>query len=100
MESHLEIIKTCKALSSETRLKILGLFNNKSHSAIEIFRKYNGNYSDSKQRETIYRELEKLVDAGILEKDYISKNKKIIYRNRLSKISIDCRELEIKTEVI
>ena len=95
-----KIKKICDVLSSETRLKIIKLFTNKKHSAVEAYRKYNETYPDNKQRETIYRELEKLVEADILKKSYNQNKKSLEYKLNLSAISINMRGLKIETKVI
>jgi len=90
-----EIKKVCKALSSETRLKIIELISQKKYTAVGLYKEYNNVYSDAKQRETIYRELEKLVEAGILEKDYNKDTKNIEYGLGISKLTIDLIKLKL-----
>ncbi|WP_135851483.1 helix-turn-helix domain-containing protein [Halorussus salinus] len=76
----MEITQIGKALSSETRIKILDIVSENGHSSIETFEKYGEEYEDDKRRETIYRELENLVKAGLLSKEYDETDSQIVYR--------------------
>lgn len=68
-----------KGLSSDTRLLIINTLKSKPKSAIEIFNDISSE-AGIKNRETIYRALEKLVEIRILEKKYDLFQKKFIYR--------------------
>lgn len=83
-----EIIQKAKGLSSETRLNLIELIGVKEHTVSELKEKYDEEY-EGKTRETIYRELEKLVDAEILEKQYDKGIKSFLY-------SITSRKIEIE----
>ncbi len=71
----MEITKIGKALSNETRIKILGLISQDDRSSIETYREYQNEFADDKHRETIYRELEHLVEVNLVEKYYDDEEK-------------------------
>lgn len=78
------------ALRSQTRLNILKILDKKSLRAIDVYNEYKVLFSsDAKHRESIYKELERLVDAGILNKRYDRNKKGIIYALRFQTIHID-----------
>jgi len=83
------LVETLKALGSETRLRILRLLANKKLSAANVYREYVRNFHDRMHRESIYRALEKLVNAEILNKEYDEKEKEIVYGLRYKKLTID-----------
>lgn len=82
------IRKKSKALSSTTRLNLIQLIGENQHTVSELETMYKKDY-DGRTRETIYRELEKLVDAKILSKKYHKHRKKFFY-------SIDSKEINFK----
>lgn len=83
-----EIVEKAKALSSETRLNLIELIDRERHTVSELTKMYESEYN-GKTRETIYRELEKLVNASILEKEYKQEIKSFLY-------SLKSEEIEIK----
>lgn len=58
------------ALSNKYRVKTLQLLMSEPKTATETYDQYLETYDDEKHRETIYRYLETLVDAEIVEKEY------------------------------
>jgi|SRR6056297_1572470 len=80
-----------KALGSRTRIRILRLLSGGARSSIETFEEYGKTYEDDKRRETIYRELENLVEAGLVAKNYDEADGKIVYNLRHGQILFDCR---------
>ncbi|MFC4448088.1 hypothetical protein [Halorussus aquaticus] len=66
----MELIAVSKALSNETRLRLLKLIAEEPGSATRLHQRYVDEYSDQKHRESIYRALETLVDAELLVKEY------------------------------
>ena len=94
----MDIIKACKALSSDTRLNILRILVNKRLSAAGVYREYSKSFRDQKHRESIYRALEKLVDAEVLEKEYNKDAKEIVYVLRCKQLIIDLINQKIITE--
>lgn len=78
-----------KALSSDTRLKILKLLAEGEASAVHVYKMYNERYSDRRERATIYRELEVLYKSNFLVKTYKEESKEIVYRLSARSINID-----------
>ncbi|MFC7230512.1 ArsR/SmtB family transcription factor [Saliphagus sp. GCM10025308] len=66
------------ALANDTRRKILQLLLSDPKTATETHEQYLEAYEDEKHRETIYRYLETLVEAGIVEKEY-RQNRGLVY---------------------
>lgn len=60
------------ALANEARVKTLRLILSEPKTASVIHEEYLETYNDDKHRETVYRYLETLVDAGLVEKEYQS----------------------------
>ena len=78
------------ALRSRDRLAILQLIGSEELSAIEVHRKYSSkNPSTGKHRESIYRDLEMLVEVGLLEKKYDVKRKQITYSLKTKTVEIE-----------
>ena len=78
-----------KALSSDTRLKIIRLLAEGEASAVHVYKMYNEKYSDRRERATIYRELEVLYKSNFLVKTYREESKEITYRLAARSISLD-----------
>ncbi|MBP7087124.1 MAG: winged helix-turn-helix transcriptional regulator [Methanomassiliicoccales archaeon] len=85
----MEIEEVAKALSSETRLKILKLLAEGEASAVHVYKVYNERFSDRRERATIYRELEVLYKSNFLVKTYKEESKEIVYRLAARSINID-----------
>jgi DNA-binding transcriptional ArsR family regulator len=85
----MEIEEVAKALSSDTRLKILKLLAEGEASAVHVYKMYNERYSDRRERATIYRELEVLYKSNFLVKTYKEESKEIVYRLSARSINID-----------
>ncbi|WP_457550061.1 hypothetical protein [Archaeoglobus sp.] len=96
-----EISKVAKALSSITRLRLINIVSKfNGLTAIEIYKIYKDTYNDFKYRESIYRELEKLVDAKILKKEYDKDSKRLIYKLNIKNIMINFDDdLKIETDM-
>jgi len=78
-----------KALSSDTRLKILKLLAEGEASAVHVYKMYNEKFSDRRERATIYRELEVLYKSNFLVKTYKEESKEIVYRLAARSINLD-----------
>lgn len=78
-----------KALSSDTRLKILKMLAEGEASAVHVYKMYNERFSDRRERATIYRELEVLYKSNFLVKTYREESKEIVYRLSARSINID-----------
>ena len=85
----MEVIAVGKALSSETRIRILRLLSERARLSSETFERYGEEYDDEKRRETIYRELENLVETGLLAKEYNETAGRIEYRLRNRRLLFD-----------
>ncbi|HNU35378.1 MAG TPA: transcriptional repressor [Methanomassiliicoccales archaeon] len=88
----MEIEEVAKALSSDTRLKILRLLAEGEASAVHVYKLYNEKFSDRRERATIYRELEVLYKSNFLVKTYKEESKEIVYRLAARSISLDLIE--------
>jgi Fe2+ or Zn2+ uptake regulation protein len=85
----MELTSIGGALSNETRVKILNLISAEDKSSIATHEEYKKRFSDSKHRETIYRELENLVESGLVEKYYDDQEQQLKYSLSHEKILID-----------
>ncbi|OPX61361.1 MAG: hypothetical protein A4E29_00855 [Methanomassiliicoccales archaeon PtaB.Bin134] len=85
----MEIEEVAKALSSDTRLKILRLLAEGEASAVHVYKVYNERFSDRRERATIYRELEVLFKCNFLVKTYKEESKEIVYRLAARSINLD-----------
>jgi Fe2+ or Zn2+ uptake regulation protein len=84
----LDLAKVVSALNSSTRRKILSVLEKDHMTLQEIFEKLNKEGVEVKYRESVYRALQKLVNAGLIEKFY-EKQKGICYKLVMRKIEID-----------
>ena len=85
----MEIEEVAKALSSDTRLKILKVLADGDASAVHVYRMYNEKFSDRRERATVYRELEVLYKCNFLVKSYREESKEIVYRLAARSINLD-----------
>lgn len=83
------------ALSSRTRIEILRILAVKPRSVIEILNELNNKGFTIKYRESVYRALEKLTAAGLVEKYYDRKEGGIRYKLLRKKIEVDFRTGEV-----
>jgi Fe2+ or Zn2+ uptake regulation protein len=83
----MDITKILAALNSELRREILMILAEESSTALEVLVKLKRKGLEVKYRETVYRALEKLVDAELVEKFYV-KEKGICYRLSLTRMTI------------
>jgi len=85
----MDIEKVVKALNSRTRRKILKILSEGPKNVKEISIALREQYSTNiKYRESVFKALEKLVEANLVEKFY-EKDKGIAYRLKREKITID-----------
>lgn len=85
----MEFIKVIRALGSKTRLEIIKILGKKANTTTGVFREISRSHTTSVQyRESVYRELEKLVEVGLVEKFY-QKGVGISYRLIHQKITLD-----------
>lgn len=84
----LNVEDVLKGLSSETRLVIINSLRDNPKPAIEIFNNISPKIG-IKNRETIYRALEKLVEIKILEKKYDLYKKRYLYKIKNDTITLN-----------
>lgn len=87
----MNIQKLAAALSSNTRILIAKILTKKPLSSTEVCRELKK--EKSILRESVYRALERLVEAGLLKKMYDQTDKKVKYRLVKKKITIDFEEI-------
>lgn len=92
----LNIEKTIKALNSKTRREILKILAKEPKTVKEVHKILKSNINiDLKYRESVFKALEKLVDADLVEK-YYEKDKGILYKLKKKQIIIDLTEGKVK----
>jgi len=83
-----------KGLGSETKLLIVNSLKNNPKSAIDVFNDISKE-ANIRNRETIYRALEGLVEIKILEKQYDLLKKKFIYKIKNDTITLNLLSDEV-----
>lgn len=91
----MDLLEVSQALSNPTRINLIQIIRDNPLSASITHQKYIENYED-KKRESIYRELENLVDASLVIKEYNSEEKKIEYRLAHKYLSVDLTETTVE----
>jgi Fe2+ or Zn2+ uptake regulation protein len=91
----MDLKQVSQALSNPTRLNLIRIIQENPCSAAEAHRRYVETYED-KKRESIYRELENLVEASLLIKDYNNEEKEIQYRLSHRMLRVNLETLDIK----
>ena len=91
----MDLQQVSQALSNPTRLKLIRLIRANPCSASEAHKRYIEQYED-KKRESIYRELENLVEASLLIKDYNTQKKEIQYSLSHTMLHINLETLSIE----
>jgi len=84
----MDIAEVISALNSELRREILKILAEKPYTVLEVRDKLKTRGFDVKYRETVYRALEKLVDAGFVEKYYV-RERGLCYKLSLTHLSIE-----------
>lgn len=84
----MDIAKVISALNSDLRREILKILAEKPHTVLDVLNKLKSKGFDVKYRETVYRALEKLVDAELVEKFY-AKEKGLCYKLLLTRMTIE-----------
>lgn len=84
----MDISKVISALDSALRREILKVLAEKPYTVLEVQNRLRIRGLDVKYRETVYRALEKLVEAKLVEKYYV-KEKGLCYKLSLTRISIE-----------
>ena len=91
----MNINKVGSALANPTRVRLLRLLSEADYTASSAHDEYNKRFSDEKHRESIYRELENLVEQGFLSKDYEMEAKELQYSLRFERFEVDLKNSEI-----
>ena len=84
----MDIVKVISALNSDLRREILKILADRPCTVLEVLKNLKNKGLDVKYRETVYRALEKLVDAELVEKFY-AKEKGLCYKLSLTRITIE-----------
>jgi len=84
----MDINKVISALNSHLRREILKILAKEPKTVLEVLEELKKKKVDIKYRETVYRALEKLFDAELLEK-YYDKEKGLCYKLLLTRITIE-----------
>jgi len=92
----MEITTAAHALSSETRIRLLQIITATPSSSAEAFDQYQIQYQSPMRRESIYRELEKLVDAGLATKRYDQDKKELVYAGQADVICFDIAQESVE----
>jgi len=95
----MEVTQIGNILRSRTRVNILRILGEKSLRAVDVYKEYKTTFKkEAKHREFIYKELERLVESGILDKKYDREIKGITYNMKVKKITVNLLNGEIETE--
>jgi len=84
----MDIAKVISALDSDLRREILKILAENSYTVLEVKSRLKSKGFDVKYRETVYRAIEKLVDAELVEKYYV-KEKGLCYKLSLTRMTIE-----------
>jgi len=88
-----EILRIGKALCSKTRLRLVSILLGSKLTVNETMRNYNKRFGNTKYRTSIYRHLEKLVECGVLTKEYDQKDKTFKYGVAMSTLILDLQAM-------
>ena len=91
----MDVVKACSTLSNPTRVHLLKLLAEGPLSATSAHKTYIERY-EPKHRESIYRELENLVDNGFVRKEYSNQERSLLYHLCVSEIRIDIEEATVE----
>ncbi len=84
----MEINKVVAALDSNIRREMLRILSKDPMNVVEVLEELKRRKFEVKYRETVYRGLEKLLEAGLVDKSYV-KNKGLCYKLTANRIIID-----------
>jgi len=80
--------KVISALNSKLRREILRIISEEPMTVIQVLDELKRKKFEIEYRESVYRALEKLLDAGLVEKYYI-KEKGLCYTTKVKLVVID-----------
>jgi Fe2+ or Zn2+ uptake regulation protein len=83
-----EVDKVISALNSNMRREVLKIISEEPMTVIQVLEELKRRKFEVKYRETVYRALEKLLDAGLVEK-YYDMERGLCYRIKVKLITID-----------
>ena len=83
----MRLSKVISALNSDLRREILKILAEKPYTVLEVSNRLKSKGVNVKYRETVYRALEKLVDADVVAKFY-TRQKGLCYRLSLTQATI------------
>jgi len=84
----MEIRKVISALDSDLRREILRIVADNPGTVVDVLNQLRKRGFEVKYRETVYRAMEKLVDAQLMEKFY-EKERGLCYKLSLTSLEID-----------
>ncbi|MBO3840284.1 MAG: helix-turn-helix domain-containing protein [Thermoproteota archaeon] len=84
----METDKVISALNSKMRREILKTISKEPMTVMQVFEELKRRNFEVKYRETVYRALERLLDAGLVEK-YYNPEKGLCYRIKVKLITLD-----------
>jgi Fe2+ or Zn2+ uptake regulation protein len=88
------IYKIVKALDNDLRLLILDKLKGTPMTEKELFEQLSKERPDLKYRESLYRQVETLVQAGLVKKFYDMGKRRISYACEASQVFIDLRAMD------
>jgi|Deesub1362A_J573_1020465.scaffolds.fasta_scaffold21634_2 Fe2+ or Zn2+ uptake regulation protein len=91
----MDIEKVMSALNSKLRREILKIVSKEPMTVIQVLGQLRKRRFEVKYRESVYRALEKLFDAELVEKCYI-KEKGLCYKIRSKFLTIDLTQATVK----
>jgi predicted transcriptional regulator len=89
-------VKIIRALNNDVRRAILASICDNTCSVNELAVKLGSSNIDFKSRDSLYKQLEILVNAGLLEKFYDVEKKAISYKNPIAQVVIDIEKLTVE----
>jgi Fe2+ or Zn2+ uptake regulation protein len=84
----METGKVIAALDSDLRREVLKILSKEPMSVVQVLEELKKRKLGVRYRETVYRALEKLLGAGLVDKSYV-KNKGLCYKLTVSRITLD-----------
>jgi len=95
----MEISKVIAALNSNLRREILKILSKEPMTVTQVLERLKKGRIEIKYRETVYRALEKLFDAGLIDKCYI-KEKGLCYKLIVNRVVIDITKGTMEEAVV
>lgn len=94
----MDIMEVTSALSDQTRLRLIDIVREEGPlSSKRAHEEFVAKYED-RRRESIYKALENLVDAGLLKKSYEREGEGLVYELQYGRLIVDLHELEIQVD--